>query len=162
MENHWQEVADYVLPRKNTITTTRAEGEKRTWQLLDNTGMNSNELLAGSLHGMLTNPDLPWFEYTSGDLALDADDEVKAWLQQAARVTHNVLNNSNFQTEVHELYLDLPSIGTACMFIEEDEKFVVRFSTKFIVDYYIEENHLGIVGEIQELWNRKNQSKASS
>ena len=151
-ENHWQEVADYVLPRKNTITTTRTEGEKRTWQLLDNTGMNSNELLAGSLHGMLTNPDLPWFEYTTGDLALDADDEVKAWLQQAARVTHNVLNNSNFQTEVHELYLDLPSIGTACMFIEEDEKFVVRFSTKFIVDYYIEENHLGVVDEVYREW----------
>lgn len=151
-ESHWQEITDHVLPRKNTITTTRTEGEKRTWQLLDNTGVNANEMLAGALHGLLTNPDLPWFEYTTGDLALDANDEVRAWLQKAARVTHNVLNNSNFQTEVHELYLDLPSIGTSCMFIEEDSKYIVRFSTKFIVDYFIEENHLGYVDQVYREW----------
>lgn len=151
-ENHWQEIADHVLPRKNTITTTKTEGEKRTWQLLDNTGVNCNELLAGALHGLLTNPDLPWFEYTTGDMALDAEDEVREYLQIAARVTHNVLNNSNFQTEVHELYLDLPSIGTACMLIEEDDKQVVRFSTKFIVDYFIEENHFGLVDAVYREW----------
>ena len=147
-ETHWQEVTDYVLPRKNTITNKKYPGEKRTWQLLDNTGMNSNELLAGALHGLLTNPDLPWFEYTTGNIALDSEDDVKQWLQTAARITHNVLNNSNFQTEIHELYLDLPSIGTGCMRIEQDEKDYVRFSTHFINDYYIEENHLGYVDQI--------------
>ena len=56
-ETHWQELTDYILPRKNTITTTRYPGEKRNIQILDNVGMHSNELLAGALHSMLTNPD---------------------------------------------------------------------------------------------------------
>lgn len=151
-ESHWQEIADHVNPRKNTIQNTKSPGQKRTWQLLDNTGMHANEMLAGALHGLLTNPDLPWFEYTTGSLQLDNQDDVRLWLQQTARDTHNVLNNTNFQTELHELYTDLTSIATACMFIEEDERFIVRFSTKFIADYYICENNLGFVDEIYREW----------
>lgn len=144
-EHHWQEVADHIIPRKNTITTKRTDGERRTWQLLDNIGLHSNELLAGALHGLLTNPDLPWFELTTGDLRLDNTDDVRGWLQRTARSMHNVLNNSNFQTEVHELYIDIGSIGTSCMLVEEDPTQVVRFSTKFIADYYIDENRMGFV-----------------
>ncbi len=151
-EQQWQEVTDYFLPRKNTVQTKKTEGQKRTWQLLDNTGVHSNELLAGALHGMLTNPYQPWFEYTSGDLAIDNQDDVRLWLQKVARDTVNILNNSNFQTEVHELYMDLPSIATACMLIEEDEKDIVRFSTKFIADYYIDENHLGFIDQVYREW----------
>lgn len=144
-ENHWQEVTDYILPRKNTVITTRSPGEKRTFQVLDNTGIQSNELLAGALHGMLTNPDSPWFEMTTGDLIADNDDEIRIWLQDTTRRIHHVLNNSNFQTEVHELYIDLGAIGTGCQLIEEDEDEIVRFSTKFIADYYIKEAKCGKV-----------------
>lgn len=55
-ETHWQEIADYIIPRRNTITASRTSGDKRTWQLLDNSGVMANELLAGALHSMLTNP----------------------------------------------------------------------------------------------------------
>lgn len=152
-ESHWQEVEDHIVPRKNTITTTRTDGAKRTFQLLDNVGVHSNELLAGALHSMLTNPDTFWFEYTSGNLVLDNDDEVRMWLQAAQRETHNVINNSNFQTEVHELYIDLGSIGTAAQLIEEDEADVVRFSTKFIREYFIRENRRGVVSELYREWD---------
>lgn len=152
-ESHWQEVEDHIVPRKNTITTTRTDGAKRTFQLLDNVGVHSNELLAGALHSMLTNPDTFWFEYTTGNLVLDNDDEVRMWLQAAQRETHNVINNSNFQTEVHELYIDLGSIGTAAQLIEEDDEDVVRFSTKFIKEYYIRENRRGVVSELYREWD---------
>lgn len=152
-ESHWQEVTDHFLTRKNTITSTKYPGEKRTWQLLDNTGIHANELLAGALHGMLTNPYQPWFEFTTGDAILDNQDDVRKWLQQAARRIINVLNNSNFQTEVHELYTDLPSIGTSCMFTEEDKRDVVRFSTKFIGNYYIDEDSKGRVDQVYQEWH---------
>ena len=151
--NHWQEITDYFLPRKNTVLNHKSDGQKRTWQILDNTGIHSNELLAGALHGLLTNPDLPWFEYTTGNPALDQQDDVRKWLQETSRLTHNVLNNSNFQTEVHELYIDLPSIGTGCMMIEEDDEDIVRFSTKFIADYYIAENNKGEVDQVYREWH---------
>lgn len=147
-EEHWQDIADFIFTRKNDITTTRTPGEKRAFRLLDNVGMYSNEMLAGALHGMLTNPDLFFFEFTTGDYELDNDDEVRRWLEDSMRVVHRILNNTNFQTEVHELYLDLVSFGTACMYIVEDKEDVVRFRTKFIRDYFISESHLGRVDEI--------------
>lgn len=154
-ETHWQEIADYIIPRRNTITASRTSGDKRTWQLLDNSGVMANELLAGALHSMLTNPYGEFFEYTTGDIALDNDDEVRLWMQGEQRATLNMLNNSNFQTEVHEMYLDVGSIGTALQLIEEDDRDVVRFSTKFIKDFYLVENCYGVVDEVYRKYDQK-------
>ena len=50
---------------------------------------------------------------------------------------HLVLNNSNFQQEIHAIYMDIASFGTGALAIEEDEEDVVCFSAKFIGDIYI-------------------------
>jgi hypothetical protein len=60
-ESHWQEVADYMQPRKADVTKTRSKGDKRTELVFDSSPMQAVELLAASLHGMLTNPATPWF-----------------------------------------------------------------------------------------------------
>ena len=60
-ENHWQELADYMLPRKADITRKRTQGDKRTERIFDGTAIHAVELLASSLHGMLTSPSTPWF-----------------------------------------------------------------------------------------------------
>lgn len=151
-DTHYQELADHFLPRKNTITDKKTEGQKRTFQILDNSGIQANELLAGALHGLLTNSNSQWFELTSGDFDTDNSDGVRKWLQKTARDMHTVLNQSNFQTEVHEMYTDLTCFGTGCMQMEEDDKDVVRFTTRYIADYCIEENHLGFIDEIYLEW----------
>ncbi len=151
-ERQWQDIADLILPRKNDVIVARSPGQKRNFQILDNTGLTANELLAGALHGLLTNPDSPWFEFTTGDIQLDNDDDVRAWLQHAERKVNHAINNANFQTEVHELYLDLSGFCTGCMMIEEDTETIVRFSTKFIRDYLIDENNQGRVDRIYRNW----------
>ena len=52
-EKHWQELADYMLPRKADITKRRTQGDKRTELIYDSTALHSVELLASSLHGMM-------------------------------------------------------------------------------------------------------------
>ena len=151
-ETHWQDIADFIIPRKNTIITQRSPGEKRNIFLLDNSGVMANELLAGALHGLLTNPNAQWFELTTGDVQLDQQDGAREWLQGVTEDMHNVLNNSNFQTEVHELYVDLAGFGTSVMLSEEDDRSVVRFSTQFIRDYLLDENNLGFVDQIYREW----------
>ena len=58
-ETHWQEVADYMQPRKADVTKQRARGDKRMEQVFDSSPIQAIELLAASLHGMLTNPSPP-------------------------------------------------------------------------------------------------------
>jgi len=156
-ENHWQEIADFIIPRKNDITRRSSPGEKKQQIILDNTAQVGLERLAGALHGLLTNPSVRFFDLTTGDLALDNKDKVRQWLDDTGRRVMNVLNNSNFQTEVHELYLDLGGFGTAAMTIEEDPRMVVRFSSKYIREIYIDENNFGAVDEVfrRFKWNSK-------
>jgi hypothetical protein len=152
-ENHWQEIADYNLPRKNdVISRSGTSGEKKGQLVFDNTGIISSELLAGALHGMLTNPSSVFFGLTTGDDKIDMVDAIRLYLQDCTKKIINVLNNSNFQTEVHELYIDLVNFGTGNMSIEEDERNVVRFSTKFIGNYFIDEDSLGRVNQIYREW----------
>ena len=157
-DNHWQEIAEFMLPRKDTILRQRSPGEQRHQFLLDNTGMQSLELLAGALHSLLTNPNRPFFELTTGDEQLDENDSVRSWMQDSARRMHNVLNNSNFQTEVHELYIDLCAFGTAPMSIEEDDDTVVRFRAHSIGNIFIEEDNKGRINRLYRpfRWDAEN------
>lgn len=148
-ETHWQDLADYIIPRKNEIVRREeVKGRKKGIDLYDNTAMVSCELLAGALHGLLTNPNTYWFELSTGDDKLDQEDDVRQYLQDLAHLMHAVLNNSNFQTEVHELYLDLCCFGTGNMTVEEDDEFVVRFSAKHISEVFLCENSKGQVDEV--------------
>ena len=60
-EEHWQQVSDYCLPRKAEVTKERSPGDKRHVVVFDNTAIHALELLASSLHGMLTSSANRWF-----------------------------------------------------------------------------------------------------
>lgn len=151
-ETHWDEIITYIFPRRGSVVGQKADGEKLNTVLLDNTGVQSNELLAGMLHSMLTNPDLFWFEFTTGNLELDQKDSVRKWFQQVIRQIHSTLNNTNFQTEAAEMYLDITALGTGCQHIEESDEHIVRFMTYFIKDYFIDEDYHGRVSELDRSW----------
>ena len=61
-ESHWQEVADFCLPRKADVNVARTKGDKRNIQIFDATAVHSLELLASSLQGMLTSSANRWFQ----------------------------------------------------------------------------------------------------
>ena len=147
-ETHWQEVTDYTIPRKNEYVKSNVPGEKKGVELYDNTSMVSLETLVAALHGLLTNPNTLWFLLQTGDPILDDSDEVATYLQDLSRRMHRVLNNSNFQPEVYEYYLDLASVGTATMVMEEDKDSVVAFSTKHLGEIFPAENSKGLIDEV--------------
>ncbi len=147
-ETHWQEVADYMQPRKADVTRTRSKGDKRTELVFDSSPIQAVELLAASLHGMLTNPSTPWFSLRYKDEGLDSDDEAKLWLEGVTETMYTAFNRSNFQQEIFELYHDLITFGTAAMFIEEDQNDLLKFSTRHINEIYITENDKGRIDTV--------------
>ena len=153
--DHWQEILDYVMPRKADVTLFRSKGSKRTDVLYDSSAITANNLLAASLQGTLTSPSLPWFSLKLRDEDLNNDREVQIWLEDTARRMYATFNDSNFNTEVHELYLDLCSIGTSAMFIEENQEGVankgIHFNTLHIAEYYIQEN---VSGQVDTLYRK--------
>ena len=154
-EVNWQEILDYVMPRKADVVTLRTKGEKRTEVLFDSTAITANNLLAASLQGTLTSPSLPWFSVKLRDEVLNENREVQLWLEDTAKRMYDTFNETNFNTEVHEMYLDICSIGTAALFVEEGNKGFdtdgIHFNTLHIAEYYIQEN---INGKVDTLYRK--------
>ena len=146
-DSHYQELADYMLPRKADIVRKRARGEKRMELIFDGTALQSVDLLASSLHGMLTSGATPWFHLTLKDDELGRDEEVQAWLEDTSSRMMRAITMSNFETEVHEMYVDLVVFGTGCMFVEMDNT-SLRFSTRHISEFYVAEDQYGIVDTV--------------
>ena len=141
-EIHWQEILDYVMPRKAEVTVQYAKGSKRTEKLYDSSAIHANTLLAASLQGTLTSASLPWFHLRVRDESLNQSREVQVWLEDCRNRMYKAFNSSNFNTEVHEFYLDICSIGTSCIETEEAEN-GFNFRTLHISEYFISENHQG-------------------
>ena len=154
-EDHWQEILDYVMPRKADVTFVRSKGEKRTEVLYDSTAITANNLLAASLQGTLTSASLPWFHLKLRDTELNQNRDVQLWLEDSAKRMYEIFNESNFNTEVHELYLDLVSIGTGAIFVEEGSKGFdkegIHFNCLHIAEYFIQEN---INGKVDTLYRK--------
>jgi hypothetical protein len=146
---HWQEILDYVMPRKAEVTTQYARGAKRTSKLYDSTAIHSNTLLAASLQGTLTSASLPWFHLKVMDENLNLRRDVSVWLEDCRNRMYKAFNSSNFNTEVHEFYLDITSIGTACLEVEEiEETGAFSFRSLHISEYFVTEGHHGDIDTV--------------
>lgn len=149
---HWQRVYEFIVPRKEDVIAVRMPGDDRESDIFDTTPVLANEQLAANLHSMLTNPELRFFELLFGDPRYDEDSAVKAWCEETADRMYQMLNSSNFQTEIHETYIDLGAAGTACLYMEEDEDFVVRFSARALKEIRIDEDHRGHVDTVARVF----------
>lgn len=159
-ESHWQELADYMLPRKADITKKRTEGDKRTELIFDGTAIHAVELLASSLHGMLTSPSTPWFSLQYRNRELQRDDLANEWLLACQDQLYKAFNRSNFQQEIHELYYDLVVFGTGALYCEEDQQVGVRFSCRHIAEICISEDAEGRVDTVYRRFKMSSRAAA--
>lgn len=148
-EQHWQEVAEYVVPRKADVTKKRSAGDKRMEQIYDGTAIQAAEMLSASLHGMLTNPSMNWFDLAYLDEELNNDDEAKEFLEAVTLIMQREFQRSNFAEQIHELYSDLVTFGTGVMMIDSaPEGEGVRFGTRHISECYLSEDQFGRVDTV--------------
>jgi hypothetical protein len=146
-EKHWQELADFMLPRKADITKKRTQGDKRTELIYDGTAIHAVELLASSLHGMLTSPSTPWFSMRYRSPMLQRDDAANEWLEVCMDQMYQHFNRSNFQQEIHELYYDLVVFGTGSFYVSAEEN-GLRFACRHIAEICISEDPDGRVDTV--------------
>lgn len=146
-ESHWQELVELIIPDRDTIYTKTA-GEKKFTQVYDSGQIHANKMLASALHSRLTNPIVQWFSMATGDRKLDELKEVQQYLEDVTEKMHQVLNSSNFHTQVAEMYLDLCGICTSVLVMEEDDEDHVRFKASPIWDHFIDVNYKGLVDTV--------------
>tara|TARA_R110000824_G_scaffold16891_5_gene69386 strand:+ start:1176 stop:2813 length:1638 start_codon:yes stop_codon:yes gene_type:complete len=152
-ETHWQDLTNFVLPNSADFNLQRSKGDKRSTLIYDSTGVHSNEMLAAGLHGMLTNPASDWFSLRLKEPQQGMEDqaEVKDWLEDTAGAILSELSAPDvaFPSHIHEYYLSLCSIGTACMFIGQPaQREGISFRAIHIDEIYIAESADGIIDTV--------------
>jgi len=151
-ESHWQDLTNFVLPNDSDFNLKRSKGDKRTTLVYDSTAIHANEMLAAGLHGMLTNPASNWFSLRIKDNDDFSDNsEAKQWLEETTNVILSELSAPAvaFPSHIHEYYLSLCSIGTACMFIgEPSTREGISFRAIHIDEIFIAENADGIIDTV--------------
>lgn len=148
-ESQWQEIAEYVFPRKAEFNVTTTKGEKRGSKVYDGIGIYSNEMLAAGLHGMATNPASRWFSLKIQDQTISENDAVKKWLSDVEDLLFSKMHSprSVVTSSLHELYLDYGSFGTAVMFIGENDGDIL-FQTRFLGECVLDVNSNGQVDTV--------------
>lgn len=100
--NRWDAAMRYTMPTDDTDAAT----------LFDATAADAADNLAASIYSLMTPPESLWISLVpESDASPDAD--------AATIALRTNLNDSNFYTTIHQCYLDLVILGTACLFMAE-------------------------------------------
>ncbi|SMF84340.1 Bacteriophage head to tail connecting protein [Azospirillum oryzae] len=119
-ESHWQECYDHALPNGRPFRSGGTPGERRVDRLFDGTAPDAVEQLAASLLSELTPPWSRWFGFQPGPTLTGSErDRVAPLLDRAAGIVQAHFDRSNFAVEIHQAFLDLVTVGTASLLMEE-------------------------------------------
>ena len=103
----------WLLRWKNAIRYTIPTDDTESATLFDATAADAVDNLAASMYSLLTPPESLWINLVrESDLSPDAEN--------ATAMLRAHLNDSNFYTTVHQCYIDLVVLGTACLFMAEN------------------------------------------
>ncbi|MBQ0013550.1 MAG: head-tail connector protein [Proteobacteria bacterium] len=99
----WDDARRYTMPTDDSDIAT----------LFDGTAADAVDNLAASIYTLLTPPESLWIDLVrESDLAPSAEN--------ATMMLRAHLNDSNFYTTIHQCYMDLVVLGSACLFMSEN------------------------------------------
>lgn len=145
----WSELSTYLCPGRITTLTHRSKGSKVRPILYDTTGGLSAQRLAAGLYARTVNPASKWFFLTADDTDQELMDNpaVAQWFDIARNVSQANMNKHATGT-FFQAYLDLVTLGSACIFIEEVPLEGARYFTYPIDQLDIAEDYLGKVDTV--------------
>lgn len=151
VEDIWQVINQLVVPFRGDFFRDVSSEHSVTWrdnrEVFDSTAIDAAHILASSIHGSLTSPAIRWFELGYRDTRLNDNKEARSWLESAAEKCFNALQDSNFNLEANETYLDLVSYGTSMVVeevIEKNGKFQrLNFQSVPVEEMWFEQDHMG-------------------
>src|SRR3990167_3454047 len=141
-ESTWEQINSYVLPHRGDFQGNQTKGKIKTRKLFNTTAVQANEYLAATLHGGLTNASNKWFELKTKDIMVNEIEIVKQYLSIVTEAMYAVFDSptTNFQSQNHELFLDLAGYGTACLYVDYMPGDGIRFKAIHLSEIYLAED----------------------
>jgi len=151
VEDVWEVINTLVVPFRGDFFRDVTSEHAVTWrdnrEIFDSTAVDAAGTLAASIHGSLTSPAIRWFELAFREDDLNDDKEARGWLEKAAHLCFMALQDSNFNLEANETYIDLVSYGTSMIIEEVEEKNgkfqKLNFQSVPVEETWFEQDHTG-------------------
>ena len=151
VEDVWDVINKLVVPFRGDFFRDVSSEHAVTWrdnrEIFDSTAVDAAGTLAASIHGSLTSPAIRWFELAFRSSVLNDDKDARAWLEEAAHLCFLALQDSNFNLEANETYIDLVSYGTSMIIEEVEEKNgkfqKLNFQSVPVEETWFEQDHTG-------------------
>ena len=142
--NTWMDLSEYILPRRGRffITDTN-EGERKDLSIIDNTATMASRTLSSGMMTGVTSPARPWFKLQTEIDELNKNANVKKYFENVEKEMRSVFLKSNLYNKLPTLYEDMGTFSNGCIFMEEDDEDVVRFTSFPIGSYAVANDKKG-------------------
>lgn len=148
-ESAWQDIADFVLPRRSGMDIVEPKGETYGEDMFDTTANAAAQLLADGLQGYITTPTSRWFRLGFEQPGMKDLEAGKEWLEECEEIIAYIYGRTNFYEAISQVFLDGVTIGTATLYIEDDaENDSIYFSARHPKEIFIESNPQGRVDTV--------------
>jgi hypothetical protein len=139
-EQTWRDIGTHMVPYRLLFDThEQNRGERRDTAIINSTPVQALKTQSAGLMAGVTSPARKWFTLTTVDAELAKNKAVKLYLTECEERIRTALQVGGFYTAlVNGTYLDLGSIGTAALFLEEGEPGKVRFEPLPVGQYYLD------------------------
>jgi hypothetical protein len=138
----WQDLADFVKPRRIRVTPSdRNRGDRRNQKIIDTTATLAHRNFIAGMHLGMSNPSSTWFRLSVPDPHLAKFKPVQQWLHTTTQILLNLFLKSNIYAAYPVMYGDLGLFGTAAMGIFDDPKEVFHCQPYPIGTYALGMDH---------------------
>ena len=138
-------IEKFVVPFRGRFFEEDAGENSIEWRKrdkFDDTAVMAAQTLASSIQSALTSPSTKWFSFLFRQDELNKNEEAKKWLEECEVKCFQALQDSNFNSEASEYYLDIVSMGTGVILEEwntKEEEF--EFTTIPLDEAYFHIDH---------------------
>lgn len=154
----YQEVADFLIPRKSSFTTPHVKGNRKENQIYDDTGPWALEQFGNGIHAYLTSPQSRWFDLQIVGDEYKKNSDVLLWKEEVTNILYREFNSSisSFHPTMQEVYTDTGAFGYGIAYSEWSEADDgVLFQARFPGECYLYEDLYGRLRGITRCYTLK-------
>lgn len=145
-KQHWQDIAETIMPRKGRfLSTDTNRGKRINDKIIDGTAMKAVRDAAAGLMAGVTSPARPWLRLAVPDPDMMEYTAVREWLDLVRDRMLELWARSNLYDNLHQIDAELLLFGTGALGSRDDRDDVLRFESFTAGEYYIANSDQGRV-----------------
>lgn len=135
----WRDLAQFCNPTRgffmDDIPNRGKQIDYKT--VIDGHARMACRTLASGMHSGLTSPSRPWFRLEIPGIDLVEFGPAQIWLDSVQQMIFDIFAQSNIYGVLRSIYEEIGTFGTACCFIEEDDRDVIRGRVYTAGEYFL-------------------------